>query len=100
MLRAGNEFLHAQGGNNNTHNQDNATSWLDWDRLESNASVARFVRLMIASRKAHPSLARSRFWRDDVRWHGVGPPAGAATLTSAQYVVGPRSVVVLERARS
>ena len=26
---------------------------------------------MIAFRKAHPSLARSRFWRDDVSWYGV-----------------------------
>ena len=26
---------------------------------------------MIAFRKAHPSLARSRFWRDDVRWFGT-----------------------------
>ena len=25
---------------------------------------------MIAFRKAHPSLARSRFWREDVRWFG------------------------------
>ena len=28
---------------------------------------------MIAFRKAHPTLCRSRFWRDDVRWYGVGP---------------------------
>ena len=35
-------------------------------------SSASFKR-MIAFRKAHPSLARSRFWRDDVRWYGVGP---------------------------
>jgi glycogen operon protein len=28
---------------------------------------------MIAFRKAHPSLCRSRFWRHDVRWYGVGP---------------------------
>ena len=28
---------------------------------------------MIAFRKAHPSLCRSRFWRDDIRWYGVGP---------------------------
>ena len=27
---------------------------------------------MIAFRKSHPSLGRSRFWRDDVRWYGVG----------------------------
>jgi glycogen operon protein len=28
---------------------------------------------MIGFRKAHPSLGRSRFWRGDVRWHGVEP---------------------------
>lgn len=28
-----------------------------------------------AFRKAHPSLGRSRFWREDVRWHGAGPEA-------------------------
>jgi glycogen operon protein len=28
---------------------------------------------MIAFRKAHPTLGRGRFWRDDVRWYGVGP---------------------------
>jgi glycogen operon protein len=28
---------------------------------------------MIAFRKAHPSMCRSRFWRDDVHWYGVGP---------------------------
>lgn len=28
---------------------------------------------MIAFRKAHPSLGRSRFWREDVHWYGVGP---------------------------
>ncbi|MCB1846994.1 MAG: hypothetical protein KDI04_06295 [Halieaceae bacterium] len=27
---------------------------------------------MIAFRKSHPTLARSRFWREDVRWHGTG----------------------------
>ena len=28
---------------------------------------------MIAFRKSHPSIGRARFWRDDVRWYGVGP---------------------------
>ncbi len=73
MLRAGDEFLHTQGGNNNAYNQDSETSWLDWRRLDAYADVFRFTRLMIALRKAHPSLCRSRFWRDDVRWYGVGP---------------------------
>ena len=163
MLRAGDEFLQTQNGNNNPYNQDNATSWLDWNRLESHADVFRFTRLMIAFRKAHPSLSRSRVWREDVRWYGVGPavdlsvdsrslafclsgasqgdddlyvmanaygaaleftiqtgaasewrrivdtgcvspddfrePPGVVALTSARYVVGPRSVVVLLRPR-
>jgi glycogen operon protein len=28
---------------------------------------------MIAFRKNHSSLSRSRFWREDVSWYGVGP---------------------------
>lgn len=75
MFRAGDEFMQTQGGNNNPYNQDNETAWLDWRRLDANADVFRFFRLMIAFRKAHPSLARSRFWREDIRWYGVGPQA-------------------------
>lgn len=71
MFRAGDEFMHTQQGNSNPYNQDNETTWLDWRRLDTNRDVFRFFKLAIAFRKAHPSLARSRFWRDDVRWHGV-----------------------------
>ena len=28
---------------------------------------------MIAFRKYHPSFCRSRFWREDISWYGVGP---------------------------
>jgi isoamylase len=72
MFRSGDEFMHTQGGNNNPYNQDNETAWLDWERLDANPDMFRFFKLMIAFRKAHPSLARSRFWRKDVRWYGVG----------------------------
>ena len=72
MLFAGDEFLHTQRGNNNPYNQDNETTWLDWSRKELHADHFRFVKQMIAFRKAHPTLGRGRFWRDDVRWHGVG----------------------------
>ena len=73
MISAGDEFLHSQGGNNNPYNQDNPTTWLDWGRCEVHADHLRFVRRLIAFRQAHPTLCRSRFWRDDVRWYGVGP---------------------------
>lgn len=75
MFRAGDEFMHTQRGNSNPYNQDNDTTWLDWRRSESCADITRFFTRAIAFRKAHPSLGRSRFWRDDVRWHGaVGAP--------------------------
>ena len=72
MLRAGDEFLQTQGGNSNAYNQDNETSWLDWTRRDTHRDVHRFFRRLIAFRKAHPSLARRRFWREDVRWYGDG----------------------------
>jgi isoamylase len=72
MFCAGDEFMHTQHGNNNPYNQDNETTWLDWDLLDQNPEMFRFFKLMIAFRKAHPSIGRSRFWRDDVRWYGVG----------------------------
>jgi glycogen operon protein len=73
MFRAGDEFLQTQGGNNNAYNQDNRTSWIDWTRRNLNRDFFRFAKSMIAFRKAHPSIARSRYWREDVTWHGVGP---------------------------
>jgi glycogen operon protein len=75
MFRAGDEFLNTQFGNNNPYNQDNETGWLDWNRLPENVEIYRFFKNMIAFRKVHPTLGRSRFWREDVAWYGVGPVA-------------------------
>jgi glycogen operon protein len=74
MFRAGDEFLNTQFGNNNPYNQDNETGWLDWSQLRTNQDILRFFKSMIAFRKAHPSVGRSRFWREDVAWYGTGPP--------------------------
>jgi glycogen operon protein len=73
MFRAGDEFLNTQFGNNNPYNQDNEIGWLDWSQLKANADTFRFFKNMIAFRKNHPSLSRSRFWREDISWYGVGP---------------------------
>ncbi len=72
MLCAGDEFMNTQHGNNNPYNQDNETSWLDWDLLQKNRDIFRFLKHMIAFRKVHPSLGRSRYWREDISWYGVG----------------------------
>jgi isoamylase len=75
MFRAGDEFLNTQFGNNNPYNQDNETGWLDWNQFKTNADIFRFFKNMIAFRKTHPTLSRSRFWREDVSWYGVGATA-------------------------
>ena len=70
MFCAGDEFLDARKGNNNPYNQDNDINYVDWDLLKKNHDVFRFFQGMIGFRKSHPSIARSQFWRDDVRWYG------------------------------
>lgn len=82
MFRAGDEFLNTQFGNNNPYNQDNITGWLDWSQLQSNQDVFRFFKSMTAFRKSHPSLSRSRFWREDVAWYGIG---ATADLSAASH---------------
>jgi glycogen operon protein len=71
MFCAGDEFLNTQGGNNNPYNQDNETTWLDWDRLEPNRDMFRFFQRMIAFRKSRRMLGRSRYWREDLQWYGA-----------------------------
>ncbi len=80
MLLAGDEILHSQQGNNNYYCQDNELSWINWTMAEKNADTLRFVQLMIALRKRHPSIMRRRFLTGqiiegkdltDVAWHGV-----------------------------
>ena len=78
MFCAGDEFMNTQKGNNNPYNQDDDVTWLDWDLLTRNQDVFRFFKQMIAFRKAHPSISRSRFWRDDVRWYG---PTGQSDMS-------------------
>jgi len=73
MFRAGDEFLNTQFGNNNPYNQDNEVSWLNWSQLQANQDIFRFFKGMIGFRKSHPSLCRSRFWREDISWYGIGP---------------------------
>ena len=90
MLHSGDEFLHTRGGNNNPYNQDNETNWLNWDRLHVNQDIFRFFRSMIQFRKNHPTLGRSRFWRDDVRWYGIGASVDMSndSRTLAVYLCG------------
>ena len=80
MILGGDEVLRTQHGNNNAWCQDNALSWFDWSLLDRNAGFLRFVKMMIAFRKAHPILRRRTFFTGggggqppEILWHGVEP---------------------------
>ncbi len=93
MFCAGDEFLSTRKGNNNPYNQDNEINYLDWDLLRTNRDVFRFVQRIVAFRKSHPSIARSQFWREDVRWYGQTSPIvdfSPAGHTLAWFLDGAR----------
>ena len=99
MFRAGDEFLQTQGGNNNPYNQDNATSWLDWDRLRVHQDVFRFFRSMIALPQGppfpgpEPLLARGRALVRHRPDGGHGPRfAHAGLLPRRGLATGHRSL--------
>lgn len=79
LITAGDEFGRSQGGNNNAYAQDNATTWLDWDRADR--ELAGFVAGLIRLRAEHPALHADRFLTGaveaatglaDVEWLGPG----------------------------
>jgi isoamylase len=79
MFLAGDEFLHSQGGNNNAWCQNNEISWLNWKDAKTNKDMLRFVQELIAFRRRHPCLMRTRYLTGriepargipDITWHG------------------------------
>ncbi len=78
MFVAGDEVRRTQRGNNNGYCQDNELNWFDWTLPQRHADLFRFWKQMIAFRKAHPSIHRSRFFTGlgnerglaDIAWHG------------------------------
>jgi glycogen operon protein len=63
MLLAGDEFGRTQGGNNNAYCQDNDVSWVHWDLLRVNETLAAFTRQLIGFRRRHALFRRGRFFR-------------------------------------
>jgi isoamylase len=100
MLLAGDELGRSQGGNNNAYCQDNTISWVDWGLRDANRDLFRFVKTLVAFRRAHPvlrqpdflsGLPRGALRRPDVMWHGVRlgePDWGAASRSLAMHLAG------------
>ncbi|EMO7190111.1 glycogen debranching protein GlgX [Pluralibacter gergoviae] len=69
MLLAGDEHGHSQQGNNNAYCQDNALTWLDWEK--ANAGLAAFTAALLHLRQQIPALTEDRWWQEGdgrVRW--------------------------------
>ena len=75
MLCAGDELGHTQGGNNNPYNQDNATTWIDWEAADQDL-IAFTARLLALRRSALPF---------DAHWYsGLTDPLGLHDLAWLQ----------------
>ncbi|MDR1832583.1 MAG: isoamylase [Fusobacteriaceae bacterium] len=92
MIRMGDELGHTQFGNNNPYCQDNFSTWINWDRAQSNFSdIHAFVRNMIALRKKY-KIFRNPVYLElenlrggdeyDVALHGVNLNAPDFSRTS------------------
>lgn len=80
MLLAGDEFADTRDGNNNPYCQDNEISWINWSLEKKNEEHFKFVKELIAFRKAHRILHMPKELRatdyaavgyPDISFHGT-----------------------------
>src|SRR5258705_3863862 len=83
MLLMGDEVRRSQHGNNNAYCQDNETSWFDWQQLDQQAGLLRFIRGLIKFTQESSLFRETYFWSGSansslpyITWHGthVGQP--------------------------
>jgi glycogen operon protein len=63
MLGGGDELGRTQAGNNNAYNQDNITSWYDWEAADT--KLIDFTRSVIRLRRDHPTFRRTAWLHED-----------------------------------
>lgn len=101
MLLMGDEVGRTQLGNNNAYCQDNEISWFNWDLLEKNTSLFRFISTLNGFRinrnlsENYPDLSLMEFLREEQRieWHGIrlGQPDWSSTSHSLACTVRTKS---------
>jgi pullulanase/glycogen debranching enzyme len=60
---------------NGHNNQDGMEENYSWNCGHEGVEGVPPAKKMIAFRKSHPTLCRTRFWREEVSWYGTGPAA-------------------------
>jgi isoamylase len=75
MFLMGDEVRRTQQGNNNAYCQDNEISWFDWDLVNSNQDLLRFVKELLKFRQKSALFRDRRYWLDSsdvqIQWHGI-----------------------------
>jgi glycogen operon protein len=85
MLVAGDEMGRTQAGNNNAYCQDNAVSWLSWDRSGWHDDLLATTRHLLAIRREHPSLRATSFYSGRPHVEGGPPDLGWYTPDGSQF---------------
>lgn len=95
-LLAGDEFGNSQKGNNNVYCQDNPTGWVNWKNGAREREMKKFVKGLIALRKACPALGpekemlgidRTGCGVPDVSYHGEEAWQAPSEVSSRQLGV-------------
>jgi isoamylase len=78
MMLMGDEARRTQSGNNNAYCLDDETAWFDWSALARHADIHRFVKQLIALRKARTlpldrlqTTLNELIAQHRVEWHGI-----------------------------
>ncbi|MFW0764863.1 glycogen debranching protein GlgX [Trabulsiella odontotermitis] len=96
MLLAGDEHGHSQHGNNNAYCQDNALTWLDWEK--ANSGLTAFTAALIHLRQRIPALIRDAWWQEgdgNVRW--LGQDAQPLSAEAWQHGVKRMQILLSDR---
>jgi isoamylase len=100
MLEMGSELGHSQSGNNNAYAQDNATTWLNWEAVDT--QLLEFARRLVQIRREHPALRNDHFLTGhpfdhtrlpDVKW--TTPNGVPMTSADWEEPAGPTIVMTL-----
>jgi glycogen operon protein len=100
MLAAGDELDRTQNGNNNAYCQDNATSWVEWQRHTDAGDLLSLTRRLLALRNAHPVFRRRAFFlgmpvhgsgAKDIGWFG---PKGGEEMEDGDWSAPGRTLGV------
>ena len=75
MFLMGDEVRNTQHGNNNAYSQDNEISWFDWDKVNEEQGLLRFVSGLLRFRQKSKLFRRQSYLAGpggtNIFWHGV-----------------------------